>query len=197
MEDIQIIKKAQTRNDVLDIIKKRFSPRSFRPASLTHEEINTLIEAASWAPSAMNEQPWRFVVALRSDEERFRKLADYLVPGNKAWATNAGALVLILGKRSYTMNGKANVNNTHDVGMASMNLLLQAAGMDIFGHIMEGFHKNDVSEDFDLPAQDLVPVTMLALGRLDEPDKLDEPYYSREVAGRTRKGLEELVLDLV
>ena len=197
MTDIRTIKQAQTRSDVLDVIKKRFSPRSFKAESLTRQEVETLIEAASWAPSAMNEQPWRFVVALRSEGVKFKRLADYLVPGNAAWATNAGALAVILGKKSYTMNGKENVNTTHDVGMASMNLLLQAAEMEIYGHIMEGFFKDQVTEDFDLSSYDLVPVTMLALGRLDEPGKLDEPYYSREVAERTRKGLEELVLDLV
>ncbi len=197
MENIVELKKATTSGEVLDVIKKRFSPRSFREDSLTQAELNTLIEAASWAPSAMNEQPWRFVVALRSDRERFDLLVDYLLPGNRVWAENAGAMVLVLGKTSYTQSGKANVNTSHDVGLASMNLLLQAAEMDIYGHLMEGFDKERVSQELSLESHDLVPVTMLALGRLDEPDKLQEPYYSREVARRTRKSLDEIVIDLL
>lgn len=197
MQEVTEIKRANTEWPVLDVIKKRFSPRSFRKETLEPEEVKVLIEAASWAPSAMNEQPWRFVVALRNEGERFERLSNFLYDGNRVWAENAGALLLILGKTNYSFNGAENVNTMHDVGMASMNLLLQAADMDIYGHLMEGFDKRMVEEELSLSEDGLIPVTMLALGRLDRPEKLDEPYYSRETTPRARKPHDEIVLSLV
>ena len=192
MEDVIHVKTANTRYEVLDVIKKRWSPRSFDGKSLSESQMATLIEAASWAPSAMNEQPWRFMVGLRSDKATFRQLSDFLMPGNAVWAANAGALVLVLGKTHYEYKGKPNGSVVHDCGLATMNLLLQAADMDIYAHVMGGFDKARVTEEFGL-GEEYVPVTMIALGFLDNPEKLDEPYRSRELAARERKPVEELL----
>ncbi|MCA6075275.1 nitroreductase family protein [Fulvivirga sedimenti] len=187
------IKQAKTRYNVLDVIRKRWSPRSFSKYPLMPEEIETLLEAATWAPSAMNEQPWRFVVASKEDEEKFRKLADFLVPGNRVWAENAAVLMVVFGVTTYARNGKENINVGHDVGMATQNLLLQGVSMDVYGHVMEGFDKDRVIEEFQLP-DNIRPLTMLALGRLDVPDLLEEPYYSREQSPRTRRSVEDSVI---
>lgn len=187
------IKQATTQYEVLDVIRNRWSARSFNGKSLSKEALSTLLEAASWAPSAMNEQPWRFVVSTADEKQKFERLFNYLMPGNAAWAHKSGALVLVLGKVRYEYKDRQNVNVTHDCGMATMNLLLQATSMDIYGHVMEGFDKKLVTEDLKL-GDVFIPVTMIALGYLDAPDRLDEPYKTRELSKRTRKGLDEIVL---
>ncbi len=186
------LKTADTRTEILDVIRKRWSARSFDGESLTDSQLEAILEAASWAPSAMNEQPWRFVVAKRSDKTSFDSLFSFLLPGNAAWAHAAGALILVLGQARYVYKDRPNVNVLHDCGMATMNLLLQATSMDIYGHVMEGFDKERVKETFGL-GDGLVPVTMIALGFLDAPEKLEEPYRTRELTGRIRKPLNEIV----
>lgn len=186
------MKVADTQYPVLDVIRNRWSARSFANEPLSEEEVHTLIEAASWAPSAMNEQPWRFVYAHRSHTPAFETLARLLFPGNHAWAAQAALLVVVLGKQTYTRNDKPNRNTAHDVGMATQNLLLQATALDIYGHVMEGFDRSAAREALRL-SEDYEPVTMLALGRLDNPERLEEPYRSREIAQRTRKQVTQLI----
>ncbi len=186
------IKQAKTRFNVLDVIRKRWSPRSFSKYPLMREEIDTLLEAAAWAPSAMNEQPWRFVVASKEEPENFNWLADFLAPGNRVWAENAAVLMIVLGVTTYARNGRENINVAHDTGMATQNLLLQGASMDIYGHVMEGFDKDRVIQELQLP-ENIRPLTMLALGRLDVPEQLEEPYYSREQSPRTRRSVEDSI----
>lgn len=185
-------KLATTSTDVIDLIRNRWSARSFDERSLSKDELNTILEAATWAPSAMNEQPWRFVVARRSEIHAFDEMVDFLLPGNSAWARNAGALILVLGKTNYTYKNRPNGNVLHDCGMATMNLLLQATAMGINGHVMEGFDKSAVTNLYSL-GDEYIPVTMVALGFLDIPEKLDEPYLSRERAPRKRNPLSEVV----
>ncbi len=185
-------KQAATSEGVVDLIRDRWSARSFDENSLSEDELNTILEAATWAPSAMNEQPWRFVVARRSEAHAFDELVDFLLPGNAIWARKAGALVLVLGKANYDHKNRPNGNVLHDCGMATMNLLLQATSMGIHGHVMEGFDKSAVSTLYNL-GEELIPVTMVALGFLDEPEKLEEPYLSRETAPRRRKPLSDVV----
>jgi len=186
------IKTAATQHPVLEVIRQRWSARAFSDAPLAQETLDTLFEAASWAPSAMNEQPWRFVVARREDEAAFSRLAALLKPGNAAWAPHAAALVLVLARQHYSANGAPNINAAHDTGMATQNLLLQAVSMGIYGHVMEGFDKHAAVLQLQLP-EELRPLTMIALGYLGEAAQLGEPFQSRELSPRSRKSLEEIV----
>jgi nitroreductase len=187
------LKKAKTKYPVLDIIKNRWSPRSFSDKKISAEELHTIIEAASWSFSAMNEQPWRYVVA-KKGTPLFDSFLELLYSGNKVWNKNAAAFVLSIKKIKYTANDQPNVNALHDIGAANILLTLQANSMGIYTHIMEGFSKEKVKSFLKLD-DDLEPVVMIALGYPDKPEKLEEPFKTRELTPRSRKGLNEILLD--
>jgi len=154
--------------------------------------MNTIVEAGSWAFSAMNEQPWRYIVALK-DTPLFNKLFSLLAGGNQPWCKNAAALVLTIGKKTYTANGAINLTMMHDVGAANMLMTLQGNSMGIFSHVMGGFDAVKSREVFDLD-DDLQPIAMMAFGFLDDAEKLIEPFKTRELTPRIRKPFDELIL---
>ncbi|SDK83491.1 Nitroreductase [Catalinimonas alkaloidigena] len=185
------IKSAKTKYPVHELLRSRWSARAFADKALDEDTLRTLFEAASWAPSSMNEQPWVYLYAHRSDAENFQKFFDCLMPGNQAWADRAAVLVLSLAEKNYQNSGRPNTHAWHDVGAANTNLLLQAASMDIYGHQMGGFDRQKTVQAFDLP-EHLEPVCFIALGYLDNPETLEEPFRSRELAERHRKPLEQI-----
>ena len=188
------MKRAETQFPVIDEISKRWSPRAFDTSKkLTRDDINTLLEAAKWAPSAMNEQPWRYIVALKEETEKFNAVAGCLVEGNLVWAKHASALLVSFAKLSYTATGKTNSAALHDTGMANQNMLLQSVSMDIYCHVMGGFDKEKTKVVFKTDA-DLQPVVIIALGFLGNPDDLPEALKVRELGARSRKSIEEIVL---
>jgi nitroreductase len=188
-----LVKKAKTSYPVHELITKRWSARSFSDDLVDSQKIYTFFEAASWAASSMNEQPWRYKFATRDDQTEFKKFHSCLFPGNKPWSANAAVIILSLAKKSFSRTGAANKHYFHDVGAANNNLLLQAASMDIYGHMMAGFDEKKTIETFNLPP-DLEPVCFIVLGYLDQAEKLEEPYLSRELQERSRKRLEEIIL---
>jgi len=191
MKSIEI-KEAETIFPVHELIKKRWSARSFSDRPLPQDVLNTVFEAASWAASSMNEQPWEYVYALKSDQKEYDKFVECLMQGNQPWAADAPVLILSLAKKHFKRNGKVNRHAWHDTGAANTNLMLQATHMDIYGHMMAGFDRNKTIELFDLPDH-LEPVCFIALGYLEEPDKLDQPFLDREITPRKRQQLEEFV----
>ncbi|MFD1817737.1 Nitroreductase [Pseudarcicella hirudinis] len=191
MMELLTIKEANS-VELNEQIRKRWSPRAFSPASILPEDLHTIFEAASWAPSAMNEQPWEYIYALKENEEGFGKLLSCLVPANAVWAKHAAALVLTIAKHTYAHNGKENPTAFHDLGMANQNLLIQAISMDIYGHPMGGFDKKKAVELFELKDSES-PVCVIALGYLGDPDQLDEGLKTREFSPRKRKELHEFV----
>lgn len=187
-----VIKEAITKYPVHDLILKRWSPRAFATTPVSQSQLDTILTAASWAPSSGNEQPWRYITALKENEKGFSALLNCLLPSNAVWVKNAPALLLCYTKLTYTKSGKDNVNAFHDAGLANQNLLLQAVSMKIYGHAMEGFDKAKAVHDFKL-SSDFQPVCMIALGYLGEAENLDEPYKTRELTPRMRKALDEFV----
>lgn len=183
------VKIAQTSHKVLDLIKERWSPRSYSGTPVTEEEVLTILEGASWAPSANNSQPWRYVYAI-AGTPGFDKLFSALMPGNQPWAKNAGALILSVGIKELPDLEQKNHYYAHDTGMSNAFLLLQADSMGINGHVMAGFHKQQIAESLELLATE-EPLVIISLGRRDDAEKLEEPYKSRELAPRTRKPLSE------
>lgn len=181
------IKIANTQNEVIDLIRNRWSPRSYSTKELSLATLETILEAGSWAPSANNSQPWRFIYALHGTPG-FDKLLSTLAPGNVPWAKNAGALVATIGVRELPDTQQKNHYYMHDVGMASSFMLLQALNMDVYGHVMGGFNKQQVAEITGLPTNE-EPVSMIALGYIDSAEKLDEPYKTRELTPRSRNPL--------
>ena len=186
------IKRAATKYPVLDIIKNRWSPRSFADKAISKEDMNTIIEAATWSFSAMNEQPWRYVVAYKGTA-LFNSFIELLNPGNKQWNKNAAALVLSLRQTHYSGSDKINTIALHDVGAANILLTLQANSMGIYTHVLEGYSKENIKALLRL-TEDTEPVVMIALGYPDAAEKLDEPFKARELTPRTRKGLNEILL---
>lgn len=184
------MKHAPTSYPVHELIRKRWSPRSFASYPVAPETLNQVFEAASWAASAMNEQPWRYLYAHHADTETFGKMVDCLLPGNQPWAKNAPVLILALAKTHYD-NGNANGAALHDLGLANANLILEATAVGLHGHFMGGFDANRTRELFGLP-ETLQPVAFIALGYLGEAQQLEEPFLTREKAARQRKGVADI-----
>jgi len=182
---------AKTQYPVLELLRSRWSARAFARTPITHQDLMTLFEAAVWVPSSMNEQPWHFLYAHSSDAE-FDKFVDCLMAGNQPWAKNAAVLVLTLAKTHHEKGNMPNKYAWYDVGAATTQMLLQAASMNIYGHIMGGFEVSKAYQHFDIP-QGYEPVCFTALGYLTEPSTLIEPFYTRELTPRTRKPLQEVV----
>lgn len=187
-----MIKIPQTTYPVIDVIKQRWSARAFADKAIGDTEMNTLFEAASWSSSSSNRQPWRYLYAHKGEPE-FEQICETLAIGNQLWAKNAAVLVLSAAKMNF--EDRPEVQNNHafyDVGSANILLLLQAVTMGIYGHEMGGFSKEKVKEFFPIP-EDWDYVCIIALGYLDEPESLEEPFRSRELTARSRKPLSEIV----
>lgn len=188
MESIDI-KQAKTEHPVHELIRSRWSARSFSDQSIAQEDLETLLEAASWAFSANNGQPWHYVYAHHHDTEAFQALWSCLMPGNQPWTAKAAVLMVSLAQKNFE-NGKPNNTALHDLGAANATLMLQATALGIYGHPMAGFDREKTIETLQIDPDQLEPVAFLALGYLDEADKLEEPFKTRELTGRSRRPLE-------
>lgn len=186
------IKKPNTMHPVNPLILKRWSARSFSEKPIAEEVLNTLFEAASWASSSMNEQPWEYWVVTTQNEEKYRLFWSCLMEGNQPWAQTAPVLILSLARKSFEKTGTINRHALYDCGAANANLLLQAADLDIYGHQMGGFYMDKTIQMLHVP-DDLEPICFIALGYLDTPEKLEEPFRTRELTPRQRKSLENFV----
>lgn len=184
-------KDAQTKYPVNEIIRKRWSGRAFSEKMIEYSKLEQLFEAASWAPSSMNEQPWRYIYGFRGDEN-FEKMVNLLSPGNAVWAKNASVIVLSLAKNRYP-NGNQNKHAWYDTGAANMNLMLEAAANDIVTHVMGGADFTGAKEEFDI-SDEYDPVVFIALGYAGEPSSLPEPFNTREFSPRKRRPLHEIIL---
>lgn len=184
------IKLAKTEHPVIDLIKNRWSARSFSDKAITQHELNTILEAATWAFSANNAQPWNYIYAHKHDAS-FQRLVDCLMPGNKPWAKNAAVLMVVTANKKYD-NGTENKIAKHDIGATNATLMLQATSMDIYGHVMGGYDHQKTIDTLNLDTELYEPVVMIALGYLDPPEKLEEPFKTREITPRTRKSVGEI-----
>lgn len=182
---------AATDHDIEILLRSRWSPRAFDERPITRAEILRLLEAARWAPSCANEQPWRFVVVSRSDAAAFDRLLACLVEGNRKWAARASLLIVLVAKLTFDRNGAPNKYAQHDVGLALGNLLLQATAMGIAGHPMAGFDAESTRMACHIP-DGFDPVSVTALGYPGHPDSLEDPYRAREIASRERLTIGQL-----
>ena len=181
----------ETKNDhqIIDLIRNRWSIRAFAEKPISEEKINSLFEAARWAASANNEQPWEYLYAHKGSEG-FRKIWSALLAGNQPWAGNAAVLVVSMARKIFQATEKENTLAQHDLGMANANLLHQSTSMDIYAHPMAGFDKSRLVDALEI-ADDMNPVCIIALGYRGDPDRLDEPYKTREQGERKRKPISE------
>jgi nitroreductase len=192
-------KTARTDHEVLDLIERRWSPRAFDPAKdVSQVELFRLFEAARWAPSAGNEQPWRFVAASRHrSPEAFAALLLSLKAKNRLWAEAAPILVLVAVQNPPDGQSaeSARASAWYDAGLAVGFLTLQATAMGLSIRQMEGFDAARAREACAVPAA-FAPAVVMAIGYAGDPDTLSiESHRSSERQPRSRKPLEELLFD--
>jgi nitroreductase len=154
--------------------------------------VRSLLEAARWAASSYNEQPWHFIVATKEDPAEFERLLGCLVPGNAQWAKDAPVLMLSVAKLRYDADGTPNRHAFHDVGQATANLVLQATSLGLAAHQMGGLDAARAREEFSIP-EGYEPVVAIAVGYPGDPDRLPDGLRARERAPRTRRELAEFV----
>ena len=151
-----------------------------------------MFEAAGYAPSCNNEQPWAFVFSTQDDKEVFNDFVGFLNDGNKVWAKNAYALIISMARTKFSHNGKPNRFAFHDTGMAVTNLLLQALALDVYVHQMGGYSVEKVKQYFKL-GDDIEPVAMMAVGYLGDGSSLSPELLKRDETRRPRKSVNEFV----
>lgn len=179
---------------VLDVIKKRWSPRAFAQKDIPKKDILTMLEAARWTASAFNEQPWRFIVASKSDSQKYAKLLACLRKGNQGWAANAAVLMLAITKTTFSNTNGENKLARYDLGQAVSALVLQANELNIYSHQMAGIYADKVREAYNL-ADDYEAVTAIALGYLGDIEQLPEDLQEKEKSKRIRKSIAELIIE--
>jgi nitroreductase len=175
---------------ILEIIRERWSPYSFSPAPVEEFKIKAMFEAAGYAPSCNNEQPWIFIFSTRHNVEVFNNYLGFLVDSNRVWAKDAYAIIISMARMKFSYNGKPNRYAFHDTGMAVTNLLLQALTLDIYVHQMGGFSKDKVRGYFNLTG-DVEPVAMMAAGYLGDGISLSPELLKRDEMRRARKSVNE------
>ena len=182
----------EQKTEILPLIKKRWIPREFDPVkNICQEDLNLLFEAARWAPSSYNEQPWSFIVATKENSDEFKKIISILMTGNKAWASQASALVLTVASLRSSHSGSENFHALYDLGASVANLTTEATELNICVHQMGGFHHDSAKVVFKLPEM-YSPVSVLAIGYL--PENADFEARARELfTKRKRKPLDEFV----
>jgi nitroreductase len=185
-------KPAQTDYPIEEILKRRWSPRAFSDRMVEPEKLRSLFEAARWAPSCFNEQPWQFVIATRQAPEDYARLLSCLVEGNQEWARLAPVLMVSVAKLNFEKTGKPNRHAFHDVGLAVGNLLVQATALDLFVHQMAGFSVERVTEIYGIP-RGFEPVAAIAVGYAADVEVLPEELRARELGGRSRKPVSSFV----
>jgi nitroreductase len=176
-----------------ELIRNRWSPRAFSEKTVPREVLRSLFEAARWAPSSNNEQPWAYLVATKDDPENFAKMVGVLVEFNAHWASHAPVLALSVAHLKTQREGKPNRVALHDVGSATAQLTFEANARGLQVHQMAGFDAEKARQTFAIPA-DWEPVAAMAIGYPGNPESLAEKLRERELAARTRKPLGEFVM---
>jgi nitroreductase len=174
-------------------IANRWSPRAYDPREPSEAELEQVFEAARWAMSCFNDQPWVYIVTRRSETQLHADAVAGLNEYNRAWAAGAPVLGYSLARPNFAATGKPNRHAWHDVGAASAMLSIQATHLGMMVHQMAGILPEVVRERFAVPAE-LEVVAGFAMGWPGDPEQLPEPLRSRERAPRERKPLTDLLV---
>jgi nitroreductase len=185
-------KKASTDYPIHALLADRWSPYAFADRPVPEADLRSVFEAARWAPSSYNEQPWRYIVATQNDPEQFQRLLSCLVDGNQLWAKAAPVLVLGVASLRFALNAKDNRAAVHDLGLAAGNLLLEATARGLFVHQMIGILPDKARDIYGIP-DGFEAWTGLAIGYKADPANLPGPLRERDLASRQRKPLREFV----
>ncbi len=175
-----------------DLIAKRWSPYGFDDRPVSREDICSLLEAARWAASSYNEQPWTYILATRDQADDFAKLLSCLVEPNQAWAKAAPVLLLCCTSLNFKRNGKPNAAAIHDLGLAAGNICVEATARGLSVHQMIGILPDKARDVFAIP-DGVQAVTAMAIGYGADPSVLPDSLKERDTAPRQRKPLPEFV----
>ena len=174
--------------DVDPMFVDRWSPRSFRSEVVPDHQIRSLIEAARWAPSCFNEQPWIFCYAV--DEAERRRFAEALVEKNRQWAAAAPLLLFLGARRAFMRNGRPNRHAAFDAGAAWMSLAFQARKLGLHAHAMAGFDQDKAHEILALPRDRFEIMAAVAVGRRGDAAALPEDLARGEIPNERKPGSE-------
>ncbi len=184
-------KPAPAQHDIHELLRRRWSPRAFDERSVEARTLACLLEAARWAPSSNNEQPWRFLLVRKEEPDAYERLFGCLKEGNRKWAHRAPVLVLSVAKLTF-QDGTPNRHAYHDVGLAAENLVLEATAVGLAAHQMAGYDVDKARSEFAIPS-DYDPVAVIAIGYPGDPTLLDDRLREREMKPRERRPIEEYV----
>ncbi len=186
-------KTADTQHPILDCLAQRWSPRAFAERPVEPDKLRQLFEAARWAASAFNEQPWRFVVATKDQPEPFARVLGCLVEANQSWAKHAPVLMINCVSEVFARNGKANRCTEHDLGLAMGNLSAQATALGLVVHQMAGIDQEKAKADLGIPSG-FHAFSAVAIGYQGEASKLEEDWQrDAEAAERSRNAFDAFV----
>jgi nitroreductase len=188
-----MLKSASTDHPVHDLVRERWSPRAFSDKPIPADILRSLFEAARWAPSSSNEQPWAFLVATKDDKEFHAQLLSTLVEGNQIWAKHAPLLGIAVSELNFAASGKPNRNAFYDTGTAVANLTAEATARSLFVHQMAGFSHQKAIELFQIP-DGWEPIAAFVIGYPGDPQTLPDHLRTREHAPRSRKPLSDFVM---
>ena len=183
-------KPADTQYPIHDLLRLRWSPRAFDDRPIELEKLRSLFEAARWAPSSNNGQPWRFIVANKDFETEWNRLLACLVEGNRKWAYRAPVLILSVASLNFEDDAKPNRHAFHDTGLAVENLVLQATALGLVAHQMAGFDVEKARADLKIPSGH-EPVAMIAVGYPGDLASLSDRLREREQQPRSRQPISE------
>lgn len=190
---MSVLKKtAETSVPIHNLISERWSPRAFADRPVEPERLRSLFEAARWAASSYNGQPWYFIIATKDDPANYQRVLDCLVEFNQGWAKQAAVLALSVAKLKFDHNGEPNRHAFHDVGQAAATLALQAHHLGLAVHQMAGILPDKARQIFDIP-DGYEAVAGIAIGYPGEPHTLPDHLKERELAPRERKPLDSFV----
>jgi nitroreductase len=183
---------AKTDHPVHELIARRWSPYAFASRAVSDADLRSLFEAARWAPSSYNEQPWSYIVATKAQAPEFARVLSCLVEANQEWARAAPVLALAVATLHFARNGKPNRAALHDLGLAAGNLVMEATTRGLVVHQMIGILPDRARELFRIP-DGSEALTGLAIGHLGDASALDEKLRARDLGERSRKPLRDFV----
>jgi len=185
-------KLADVDHPIHDLLRRRWSPRAFSERMVEPEILRSLFEAARWAPSSNNEQPWHFIVGTKSEVTAYDRLFQCLKEGNKKWAFRAPVLMLSVARLNFEDEGIPNRHALHDTGMAAFSLTMQATALGLVVHQMAGFEIDKARTDLGIPSE-FEPVAMIAVGYPGDPSELPDYLRERELKPRERNAIGKFV----
>lgn len=185
-------KGASPDHPIHELLARRWSPYAFSGRPIPREDLLSIFEAARWAASSFNEQPWRYLVASRDRQQDFDSVLSCLLEGNQTWAREAPTLALGCVRTTFSRNGRPNRVARHDLGLASASLTFEATSRGVYVHQMAGMLPDKARETCGIP-EDFEAVTALAMGYLADPGSAADLLEARDRNPRTRRPLSAFV----